>query len=676
MFQLSIIQSMDLCYEFSRKRKEFGVHPKFEDCSFEVINIDRDLTIIDENAEDQNISARANMNTTSMNVAAMVDSNMNTATTENNSAGVWQIRPSTHVSIDCIPSISEHYVNTERYIAIDRGMMHKEGGWPIEINVEEFEDKKRYLRKIEMDDEYNSILLSLTKKIERCVLSNNSIDMFEEYFVDEDINHTCEPPTVKTISIFRDPKYTQNCAQPVCKVCWHPENNYRIASVHCNLNFTAMNRNTNENHSSHSGSAGNNHSYIWDIQNPNRPYFTIEPESAICCMSFNKKNADTFVGGCYNGLLCIWDLRKKGRKCVESTVIEKTHFDPVYGVEWIQSRTGTEFVSVSTDGYIYWWDTRKLKTGPMDSMLLTLGSEEENKSFVHGATSLEYRTDAGATKYLVGTEQGNIICVERKAKKDGESTKAIKCVYGDVRDQQSDESTNEQQFRMAEDTSSHHGPVYSLCRNYFIPKCILSVGDWMCRLWMDDIKTPIMTTRYENSLLTSGIWSRTRPSVFYISKKNGELDIWDFYFKGQYEPALTCKISEQSALTDVQMCTKNDGKWIGVGCEDGSITVLGLCESLYQTQNLNNEKQAIAQLFERETNREKLLQAAKLAQIRKKKLELKAKAKPKQEKNNNSKANDEEERAGGDDEKEFGDDLKAMESDFLAYIENLKQNAK
>ena len=229
-------------------------------------------------------------------------------------------------------------------------------------------------------------------------------------------------------------------------------------------------------------------------------------------------------------------------------------------------------------------------------------SLSSSKRRLYGGTSLEYRSDAGATKYLVGTEQGTIVSVERKAKKDGDSQKQIKLISGE--DAGKDES-----FK-------HHGPSYSLSRNYFLPKCILSVGDWMARVWTEDIKTPIMSTRYESHYLTSATWSTTRPGVFYVTKKNGTMDVWDYYFKGQFEPAYTVKISEHYSLSDIQISHKSQGKFIGIGCYDGSVPVMELCRSLYQSTNQNGEKQAITQMFERETNREKGLQASKLAQRR------------------------------------------------------------
>ncbi len=454
----------------------------------------------------------------------------------------------------------------------------------------------------------------------------------------------------------RDPSKT---VRPVARIVWHPESSHRIASVHCDLSFESMN------HGLSSAALGSEalESYIWDVANPNRPYYRIAPCSPICCLAFNKKNADSFVCGSYNGMLGVWDLRKSGNKAVESTVIEKTHSDPIYDVEWIQSRTGTEFVSVSTDGVICWWDARKLGTGPMDQMVLCAedGADEleekedgsAQQKVVYGGTSLEYRTDAGATKYLVGTEQGTIISVERKAKKDGDSQKQIKLIYGESSVAEKDDSCS---FK-------HHGPIYSCSRNYFLPKTILSVGDWMARIWTEDVKTPIMSTRYESSYLTSGVWSPTRPGVFFVSKENGELDVWDYYFKGQFQPAYTVKVSDQHSLSDVRVSPKGGSKFVGVGCKDGSVTILELCRSLYESSNLNAEKQAITQLFERETNREKTLQATKLVQRRAAKQKSMASKQKKK-----SIASKQKEAAKPFDLADFSE----IENDFLSFIQQHK----
>lgn len=125
------------------------------------------------------------------------------------------------------------------------------------------------------------------------------------------------------------------------------------------------------------------HSYIWDVNSPNEPEYTLTPPSPACCLSFNAKSPDWIVGGCYNGLIgtdsfcfdssidflaAFWDSRKQGT--VETSLIETSHCDPVYDVQWIQSRSNQECVSIGTDGFVKWWDVRKLTGGSSRSFFL------------------------------------------------------------------------------------------------------------------------------------------------------------------------------------------------------------------------------------------------------------------------------------------------------------------
>jgi len=216
----------------------------------------------------------------------------------------------------------------------------------------------------------------------------------------------------------------------------------------------------------------------------------------------------------------------------------------------------------------------------------------------YGGTSLEYRTDAGATRFLIGTEQGTMMAVERKAKKDQESQKSIKAMYG-------------------VDSGRHHGPVYSVERNPLFPKFILTVGDWACNIWNEDIKTPIMSSPYDPAYLTCGAWSPTRPGVFFTTKKDGVMDVWDYYFK-QTEPVVAFKMGEQPLTT---LGVQSSGRMVATGAQDGSCTVLQLCPSL--AEPTPNEKPAITGMFDREMNREKNLQTRLLAQRRAQELKKK-----------------------------------------------------
>lgn len=47
--------------------------------------------------------------------------------------------------------------------------------------------------------------------------------------------------------------------------------------------------------------------------------------------------------------------------------------------------------------------------------------------------------------------------------------------------------------------------------------------------------------RHHDVKLTDGVWSETKPSVFYTTKADGCLDVWDVLQK-QSEPILTIKV--------------------------------------------------------------------------------------------------------------------------------------
>jgi dynein intermediate chain 2 len=81
---------------------------------------------------------------------------------------------------------------------------------------------------------------------------------------------------------------------------------------------------------------------------------------------------------------------------VDTSPIEKSHRDPCYDMDWLQSKTGTECFSVSTDGMVFWWDTRRLGE-PVEELRLV----EKNSDVVLGAVSVEYESIAGPTKVRI-----------------------------------------------------------------------------------------------------------------------------------------------------------------------------------------------------------------------------------------------------------------------------------
>ena len=300
--------------------------------------------------------------------------------------------------------------------------------------------------------------------------------------------------------IFKDPNPVRRA---VTKINWHPEatTEQRVGVSYAMLRFQQMPPRMPLN------------SYIWNLNNPNAPEKTLSPPSSLCTMVFNHKNSDIIVGGSYNGSLSFFDQRKGSSsgviKPVETTMLDKSHHDPVYDVYWLTvGKSGTECVSTSTDGRLLWWDMKKLGDGPVDELILseTFQVNDQPVTKILGGTCLEYNQDAGPLKYLIGTEQGYILQANKR--------KAV-----------------EIQTRFGLESGKHHGPVYALQRNPSHTKFFLSVGDWTAKIWSEELKTPIMQTRYHSSYLTGGCWSPSRCGLFFLTRMDGFLDVWDFFYR-------------------------------------------------------------------------------------------------------------------------------------------------
>jgi dynein intermediate chain 2 len=473
----------------------------------------------------------------------------------------WVRRLTTTVELDCIPQMAQHEANTEMFVTQPAGTCHIDGAWPAEVKTTEFKDRDRLLRRIKNEAGYQSAVMNLIKTAEVAISQNNTIDLFEDYFQQVEQEYATEPPACKTVAVFRDPNEIKRAAT---KISWHPELANKVAVSYSILQFQQMPDKMPIT------------SYIWDVNNPNQPDATISPQSPLCCLVYNPRSPDHLVGGSYNGMVGFWDLRK-GSQPVTTSVLEKSHHDPVYDLFWTQSRTGTECCSISTDGQLLWWDTRKLDAGPTDSMML-----ESPNDTIYGGTCLEYKSDAGATRYLVGTEQGLTLMIDRKAKKDAESTKSIKTTFGLT-------------------SGKHHGPVNAIARNPGNMKYFMTVGDWTARIWFEDLKSPLMTTPFDGSYLTSGCWSPTRHGVFFTTKADGTMDVWDYHYK-QNEPTFSTKVSE-CPLTSIRV--QSHGELVAIGSDDGTTTILQLNRALSELQH--GEKASMAVMLDRETRREKNL---------------------------------------------------------------------
>ncbi|CAH0546097.1 unnamed protein product [Brassicogethes aeneus] len=461
----------------------------------------------------------------------------------------------------CAPIFAEHDINTTRAEYTTASMNHIEGGWPKDINLADEEQPKRYRRKIEKEENYFHTMMALFKNVENCILQNNSVNIYQQYFSDVEPTPLIERSSARTLNVYQD-QYTPT--RPVTHISWSPDGQTKLAVSYANLLFQAEVPNELK------------HSFIWDVENPNRPLMVLKPDHSAVCMEYHQKDPNTLVSGHKNGVVSLWDIRK-GLEPVDSTIVEMSFRDPVYSVLWMNSKSGCEFFSGSTDGTVKWWDTRNLSE-PTDTLILDYAREEDQDlAKAYGCSCLEYEPTI-PTRFSVGTEQGVTISCNRKGKSAVE--------------------------KMSARFQAHLGPVWTMQRNPGFVKNFLTIGDWTAKVWSEDCKeSAIIWTNYHMARLTDGAWSPTRFSVFFTTRSDGVLDVWDL-LQQQDEAVLSVKICDEELKT---LRPHDSGRMVAVGNQKGTTYLVQFSENI--SMNNKNDKALLTAMFERENRREKILEA-------------------------------------------------------------------
>ncbi|EFC47121.1 hypothetical protein NAEGRDRAFT_60431 [Naegleria gruberi] len=346
------------------------------------------------------------------------------------------------VGAQAVAEFSEHFTNTETHETKEQGMMHNEGGWPKDVDTSKLSSKERYIKKIENNIEDLNSFISLRDNAEYYIQQNNAINIFGSYFKETVQDFGSERSMVKTVSVFKDPCQDKRTAT---KISWLPSDGSKLAVAYANLDFQSSTKKIPTN------------AYVWDVNNANEPDVTLLPSSHLTSIRYNPKENSTVAGGCYNGVVCIFDTRKGGEEVLISD-LKTSHRDPIYDIQWLQSKSATFFISTSTDGQVLTWDTRNL-SNPVDSETLELRIPDDKNGECKlqgllGGESIDYDVSYSPTKFMIGTEQGAVLsCTRRKNK----GTAIDKVYYGH---------------------HHHHGPIYSIQRNPFLQKYFMTVGDW------------------------------------------------------------------------------------------------------------------------------------------------------------------------------------------------------
>ena len=259
------------------------------------------------------------------------------------------------------PDLAENSSNTLQVEWNVKGVAHREGGWPREIDCQEVDQVNRYLKKIEKDEGFLNSAMSLATIMEEKVKQNNAVEIYTSYFTEEDeVTSWCESEA-RTVMVYCDPiRGRGEAGRPVSGVSWSPEGGSKLAVAYCSPQFLAS-----------QGEEGDG--FTFAVEDPTQHCDLLASTSPLTSIAYSCRDPNTIAGGCYSGSVSCWDVRADTRP-VSSTSFTESHTEPVYSVIWTASKTAAEMMTGGSEGLVKWWDTRNLSR-PRDQMMV----DTENK---------------------------------------------------------------------------------------------------------------------------------------------------------------------------------------------------------------------------------------------------------------------------------------------------------
>jgi dynein intermediate chain 2, axonemal len=495
----------------------------------------------------------------------------------------YVIRNTAVLEGDTSPDIGVSRVQTSDKVSVSQGMNHVEGGWPQEVDTESSAELKERIRgRILRADEILPAVNSATKKMDYCMNQNIAVDIYEHYFSrcmdgsQSDTSYTQggEDFFLQETTTFSDPSFVR---RPAISLSWSPTDSERIACGYCNQPFLSLN-----NGESLQG-------YVWNIHHPTDPESELVPQSPIRALAF-RHSGQQILCGSRNGVLSLFD-RRNGSHPVSTSSIDSSHHEPVRQVAWLNTRSGFETVSVSTDGCLCFWDTRRL-TFPTVKRMLKCPSiaSKQPRGALGGSGMIGKYISAGdynfVKKFSGNYLRGTCVSVDPTYSPDQsilcgtEMGFVCKSVIGQDRGKNEGKSSSSTLLTVDQSADflypGHISPVLSVERSKFLPNAFLTAGDWTNKVWTTELPCPINSTSFQPFRQTCAAWSPSKAGIFFSTDTRGTLKAWDY--RSMDESCLYEKMVSSSSI--VSLCIRPDGQYAVTGDVSGCATVLNVSSSL------------------------------------------------------------------------------------------------
>jgi WD40 repeat protein len=505
--------------------------------------------------------------------------------------------------------------------------------WFRPVNAFTQYDKDDFLDRQKGEDELLAgFLTRVSRPIEEALQQNETVDIFQDEFAslgEEDMGFGSKVTSnIKEVRHFQDVTFTRQ--KRVQWTEWVPgtasaQNPMLVSSVCDNAVF--------QDRVDNSGKAGISHVLIWSFQESLTPHAVIVSPWEVSYFKFWPTDKHWLIGGLVSGQMIFWKLTDEhfglGGGKLEAkdeekddtvltvthkmlSTIDDAHRKPVIALEWLPAELEFEqrakgrpvaksdpdgpqkyFVTTSGDGQVLVWDfltaiqsldepdfqwkpLHRAQLQRQDSgtemglcHMLYEGSKVDDKGVLH------------ATNFWASTEEGELI-------------------YGDWSARSEDDRKPEFCKKMFS-TSKTFRPSVGLQRSPFFPEILLSVTDWAFFLWKDGLKTHFFQSPAPASYFTSGAWSPTRPSVLFLGRADGALEIWDFSDQS-HKHSLMHPVSSVG-ISNLMFLPSDEKKQdlVAVGDEQGHLRVLELPKNLVRPAG--KELLAMEQLMSREEER-------------------------------------------------------------------------
>jgi WD40 repeat protein len=555
------------------------------------------------------------------------------------------LQPSTWTIITCRQQKDPNFALNKRELecGIQAVPLMKETAcmtqWFRPVNAFTQYDKDDFLDRQKGEDELLAgFLTRVSRPIEEALQQNETVDIFQDEFAslgEEDMGFGSKVTSnIKEVRVFHDVGYTRQ--KRVQWTEWVPgtasaQNPMLISSVCDNSVF--------QDRVDNSGKAGISHVLIWSFQESLTPHAVIISPWEVSYFKFWPTDKHWLIGGLVSGQMLFWKLTDEHLGLSQASAqdkdeekddtvkqevthkmlstIDDAHRKPVIALEWLPAELEFEglrhkgrpkaandpdgpmkyFVTTSGDGQVLVWNFKEaidsldepdFQWKPIHRAQLQRQDSGTEMGLCHmlyeGSKLVDPEKQPGAvhaTNFWASTEEGELI-------------------YGDWSARAEDDRKPEFCKKMLT-TSKTFRPGVALQRSPFFPEIILSVTDWAFFLWKDGLKTHFFQSPAPQSYFTSGTWSPTRPSVLFLGRADGALEIWDFSDQS-HKHSLMHPVGSVG-ISNLMFVPPDEKRQdlIAVGDEAGHLRVLELPKNLVRPAG--KELDVMGQLMGREEER-------------------------------------------------------------------------